>query len=98
MARIFIQLTIAALFVLASIPAALRMALAVFQNPQKAWDIAKSMDDLLNVLTNGKPRQWVSTRAAIARQEGLRWGCVLCVLLDLLDHGHCDRARKDLKG
>lgn len=90
-----ILLFICLLFVLAAIPAALRMTLAVFQNQDKAWDIANAMDDLLNVLCNGKPRQWVSTRAAQARIEGRRWGCWLCKLLDAIDAGHCDRALVD---
>ena len=89
MNRVFAQLLIVCLFLLAAIPAALRMLLAIIQNPQKAWDIAKGMDDLLNVLCNGKPRQWVSTRAA--QTDGL-WGKVLCKILNSIDPGHCDRA------
>ena len=97
MTRVFIQLLICVLFVIGALPAALRMGFAIFQNPNKAWDIAKAMDDLLNVQCNGKPRQWVSTRAAQARQVGQRWGCVLCKLLDRVDAGHCDRALVDAK-
>ena len=40
----------------------------------------------------------VSSHAALARQEGKRWGCVLCKALEFFDPGHCAAAvREDIK-
>ena len=38
------------------------------------------------------PGQTISARAATARINGHRWGCVLCWLLDRVQQGHCDKA------
>lgn len=46
-------------------------------------------DRLLNVIVNGNPDLTISTRAAIARQEGRRWGCVVCRVLDFFAKDHC---------
>ncbi len=74
---------------------ALRMLYAVATAPAKAWAIAVALDDAANVAGNGRLGQTISARAAQARSEGRRWGCVLCRLLDRLDSGHCDRALVD---
>lgn len=72
----------------------LRMLWATFSNPAHAWDVAKGFDLLGNVATNGKLGELISTRAARARNDGRRWGCVLCRLLDAVDPNHCDDSLK----
>lgn len=72
-----------------------RMLYAVFTAPDKAWAIAVAVDGAGNVAGNGRLGQTISARAASARQEGRRWGCFLCKLLDLVDPGHCARAASD---
>lgn len=70
--------------------ALIRMAWAIFTNPERSWRIALSFDDLGNVATNGYLGQSISSRAAHDRPQ--KWACLLCKLLDKLDPGHCDRA------
>lgn len=73
----------------------LRMLYAVATAPDRAWKIALAVDEAGNVAGNGQLGQTISARAAQARNEGRRWGCVLCRWLDRLDAGHCDRALED---
>ena len=78
----------------------LRLFYAAFTNRARAWDITLSIDDLMNVVANGWFGQTISHRAASARQDGRRWGCILCRWLDSVDPGppeHCDRALIDSK-
>lgn len=50
----------------------------------------------LNVFLNvtflgGRPQETISVHAARARQEGARWGCVLCRWLSrTVERDHCD--------
>ncbi len=37
-------------------------------------------------------RTTISARAAKARDQGARWGCVLCRVLDAIDPDHCDKS------
>ena len=50
------------------------------------------LDELVNTVTLGSPEETVSSRAAKARNEGKRWGCVLCALLNRIQKDHCDKA------
>lgn len=79
--------------VLAPLLALLRYLWAMATNPGRAWGIARAFDRVFNVAANGDERETVSSRAARARDEGRRWGCVLCRLLDQVDAGHCDQAK-----
>jgi len=79
--------------VLAPLLALVRYLWAMATNPGRAWGIARAFDRVFNVAANGDERETVSSRAARARDEGRRWGCVLCRLLDRLDTGHCDQAK-----
>jgi hypothetical protein len=36
----------------------------------------------------------ISCQAALARNAGKKWGCVLCTMLDDVDPNHCDDALK----
>lgn len=70
-----------------------RMGWAIITgNIRRAWLIALAFDDLGNVAGNGSMGQTISSRAAHARAEGKRWGCLVCEDLDKIDPGHCDRA------
>lgn len=64
----------------------------------RAWHwfegVAFAFDLLGNAFAGGRKRQTISKRAALARDKGEKWGCVLCKFLDWLDPGHCDDAKK----
>jgi hypothetical protein len=40
----------------------------------------------------GNEDETISSRAAKAKLQGKRWGCVLCKLLDKLDKNHCEKS------
>lgn len=50
-----------------------------------------AFDRLMNAVFRGKDQETISRRAARARGQKKRWGCLLCAFLDKLDPGHCDR-------
>jgi hypothetical protein len=94
--------TLALLLVATSMPllgalVTLRLVWAAFTAPERAWLILIAVDDLMNVVTNGWLGQTISKRAADARAEGKRWGCVLCRWLDEAEPGHCDKALADVQ-
>jgi len=53
-----------------------------------------ALDQVANAVLGGYPDETVSFRAATARGEGKRWGCVLCRLLDAIHTNHCTFALK----
>lgn len=73
---------------------ALRYLMCVIGNPAKAWNVAKMIDETCNVDANGRVNQTISARAAIAKNAGRRWGCILCRLLDWIQTNHCTDALK----
>jgi hypothetical protein len=80
---------------LAAVMAPIRALWAVLtNNTDRAWEIIKSYDLLANATTNGRYNELISTRAARARAEKRRWGCILCGVLDAIDPGHCEEAGK----
>lgn len=54
-------------------------------------NILVSLDFLLNAVLGGELSETLTRRAARAQAQGRRWGCVLCWLLEQVDHGHCRR-------
>ncbi|MFM0300026.1 hypothetical protein PQQ99_07850 [Paraburkholderia sediminicola] len=50
------------------------------------------LDQAGNTLAGGSPNETISERSAKARNEGKKWGCVLCKFLGWVNPGHCDRA------
>lgn len=72
--------------------AALWMLMAIVFAPdgQRAWHIAIALDQLGNATTGGSEDETISSRAGRLRKEGRSWACMLCKLLDWLQHGHCD--------
>ena len=77
--------------VLALVPALafIRYFWAILFAPERALSIAIGFDQLANVVSNGSEDETISSRANRARQEGRRWGCFLCWVLDRLDKNHC---------
>lgn len=49
---------------------------------------------LVNAILGGAPTETLSFRAAKARDSKIRWGCILCRVLDSVDRNHCDKALK----
>jgi hypothetical protein len=77
-----------------AVPLALaRYLWAVLTAPARAIRIAISFDQLANVALNGDEDETISSRADRAREQGKRWGCVLCKLLDRIDTNHCRKSR-----
>jgi hypothetical protein len=58
----------------------------------RAWAIALGYDHLGNAATGGNPNETISSRAYKAMQDGRRWGCILCRLLDYLQKDHCKKS------
>ena len=59
----------------------------------RAWKLAISKDQKANTAFNGSEDETISSRAARARDNGRRWGCILCRLLDAIDHNHCNKSK-----
>lgn len=79
---------------LASLVAALWMLAAIiFGAERRAVRLAISHDQLANAAFGGHEDETISSRAARARDNGHRWGCVLCKLLDRVDPDHCNKSR-----
>lgn len=55
--------------------------------------IAIGFDQLANAATGGNEDETISKRAGRERNNGTRWACVLCKLLDHLDNNHCENAK-----
>jgi hypothetical protein len=54
------------------------------------WDVAVMLDEAVNVIfLAGNPHESISQHAAFSRQDGRRWGCVLCSVLDRISANHC---------
>lgn len=70
-----------------------RYLAAIAMNPDRALRIAIGTDQLVNAAGNGSEDETISSRADRAREEGRRWGCVLCGLLDWIEKDHCKNAR-----
>lgn len=75
---------------------AFRYLACIIGNPAKAWRIALMLDETCNVDANGRVDETISHRAALAKQNGRRWGCILCRILDAIQRGHCGRAMGDV--
>ena len=73
---------------------ALRCAWAVLTNPDEAWNILLAYDRLGNACANDQEVETMSRRAALARNEGKKWGCVMCKFLNWFQKDHCDKALK----
>ena len=54
--------------------------------------VALGLDTFANTVLGGLPSDTISYRAALARNKGERWGCLLCSFLNLFQQDHCDKA------
>ena len=50
-----------------------------------------ALDQSVNAIFGGYPDETISIHAARDRNNGARWGCVMCKFLDLFQKDHCDR-------
>lgn len=53
------------------------------------WNLLLLLDQALNTLTGGDPRERVSSRAGKAMRKGRRWACILCGFLNWFERDHC---------
>ncbi|MDE3023220.1 MAG: hypothetical protein KGI54_15455 [Pseudomonadota bacterium] len=65
--------------------------------PQDGYvlNLLVSIDCLGNALTGGDPNETISSRAGKAMQEGDKWGCILCYILQhslIFAKDHCIKA------
>ena len=58
----------------------------------RIWAILVAFDKFSNVVLGGDQDQTISSRAAIANQDGKKWGCILCKFLNWLQPNHCPGA------
>lgn len=65
------------------------MLCAVLANSTRGHRLTVSFDQLANTVFGGDEDETISSRAAKARLNGRRWGCVLCKCLDWFDPDHC---------
>jgi len=49
-----------------------------------------ALDQLANAIGGGFPDETISYRASIANQEGSRWACMFCRLIEIIVPDHCD--------
>lgn len=76
-------------FILWLLPSTLYRAVL---NPYRAWRVLVGLDVAANMVFNDDEIQTISKRAALARNNGKKWGCILCKLLDTADKNHCDKS------
>lgn len=76
----------------AHIVASLWMLAAIITGSDRYWSIAKGYDRVGNAATGGMDTETVSSRANRARNEGRRWGCLLCRVLDWIEKDHCSKS------
>ena len=54
-------------------------------------NILVGMDQLANAILGGDPMETISFRAALAQEDGAKWGCLMCKFLNLFQNNHCQR-------
>lgn len=67
----------------------MRMLGFILIGSDRAWRMAKAYDRVGNTAIGGTDTETVSSHAYRAQQEGRRWGCILCKLLDRVEKDHC---------
>jgi len=56
------------------------------------WNLAISLDQLVNTILGGDPDETLCSRAAKAKRENKLWGRLLCKIMDYFDKGHCENS------
>jgi len=72
--------------------------ISILLGGSRGWGVVQTNDLAANAATGGHPREYISARAARARNNGKAWGCWLCKQLDSIDPNHCDKALSDPLG
>lgn len=67
----------------------IKLIIVAIINQPRAWHILLGYDILGNCSLNDYLIQSISERAAKARRDGKKWGCVVCDFLDVFDKAHC---------
>lgn len=88
-----ILLALILLFLVADVIWWARYLWSVMFSTCRAWKLALSKDQNANAAFNGSEDETISSRAARARDNGRRWGCILCKLLDAIDSNHCENSK-----
>ena len=91
--RVGAMLVIWLLCPLAHIVSSVWMLFGIFGRSNRAWRIAVAYDRVGNAATGGADTETISSRAARARDNNRKWGCVLCKLLDYFEEDHCNKNR-----
>jgi hypothetical protein len=53
------------------------------------------LDQGVNTIFGGYPDETISLRAALARDGGARWGCLMCKFLEMFAANHCTNVEQD---
>lgn len=69
-----------------------QMLWSIIVGSPKAWRLAKAFDRVGNAATGGSDTETVSSRANRAKNEGRKWGCILCRVLDFFEEDHCEKS------
>ncbi|KUJ73938.1 hypothetical protein AVO42_00510 [Thiomicrospira sp. XS5] len=96
MKRIWLIL-LAPLLVMAWLVWALKYIWAIIFDPDHAWVLAMSKDQLANAAFNGDPDETISSRAGrhnLGDKDQECWSKILCWLLNHIEKDHCELARR----
>lgn len=55
-------------------------------------NILIALDQVVNAIFGGDPKETISSRADKAMREGKAWGCILCKFLSKIQKDHCQKA------
>lgn len=88
-------LTFVPLCVLAAIIGFVWMVVAILYGARgRSWRLVLSYDQVANAAFGGSEDETISSRAGKKRDQNVKWGCILCKLLDFLEKDHCTKAKE----
>lgn len=91
------RLKLFALFLLcqvAHVISSIWLLCAIIAGSARAPRIILAYDRVGNAATGGSDKELMTERAHRGCQEGNRWWCALCDLLDIVDEHHCKKSAK----
>lgn len=91
MSRRLILVAFLVLCGLAGVFSLIKMLMAIFTNPARAWTQAIAFDQLANAAIGGDPDETISSRAYRKASEKVSWKW-LQAMLDWIEPGHCREA------
>lgn len=83
---------------LAALVAIAGFVITTVTTPKVAHNVAVGLDQSANAALHGDPDETISGRAGKARRQGVKWGCILCGILDRIDKNHCASSIEDDRG